>query len=250
MDLWKASYYTDDCLPYARNYENLTQEELATLIADARRNRWDVLSLRKCGLESLPDVFGDLPDLRVLAIGNSNADARSLTGRTNTFTYLPESLGELVNLQVLILHKCHIRELPKAIGQLKNLKVLRLDESKIYEIPDSIRQLSNLQYLDLSDCHLKEIPYALVRLGLPFVTNSYDSRNCINLTNTKLDEMDISLFSQSREIIEEYYQGNQTQTVNECKVIFLGDGAAGKSSIIERIVNGGFRACPKSSEHF
>ena len=62
--------------------------------------------------------------------------------------------------------------------------------------------------------------------------------NCVNLTKVSLDEGDLSLFAQPREVIEAYYQG-QTQ-IKECKVIFLGDGGAGKTALIKRITNGTF----------
>ena len=53
-----------------------------------------------------------------------------------------------------------------------------------------------------------------------------------------LEEGDISLFSQPREVIEAYYRGREDRkgkSVRECKVIFLGKGGAGKSSLIRRM---------------
>ena len=47
--------------------------------------------------------------------------------------------------------------------------------------------------------------------------------------------------AKNQDVIEEYNRNPTKETINECKVIFLGDGATGKSSLIERIVNGGFK---------
>lgn len=45
----------------------------------------------------------------------------------------------------------------------------------------------------------------------------------------------ISLFSHDKEFIDAYYEEEKIH-LNETKVVFLGDGEAGKSHIIERIM--------------
>ncbi|MBQ9348361.1 MAG: GTP-binding protein [Oscillibacter sp.] len=77
-------------------------------------------------------------------------------------------------------------------------------------------------------------------MGLPFVIDDGDAENCINLTGVRLKEGDLSLFGQPRDVIEAYYTGRSLEAIRECKVIFLGDGAAGKSCLIDRIVNDNF----------
>ena len=108
------------------------------------------------------------------------------------------------------------------------------------ELDELLRDAKRLRWeiLDLRDCHLQAVPYDVAALGLPFVIDNYAKGNGVNLTGVTLDEGDLQLFAQSREVIDAYYQ-KQTQ-VRECKVIFLGDGNAGKSSLIERMVNGTF----------
>ena len=56
---------------------------------------------------------------------------------------LPESIGQLSNLQELWLDDNQITELPESIGQLVNLQELWLDNNKITELPESIGQLIN-----------------------------------------------------------------------------------------------------------
>ena len=270
-------------MPYRRLYKNLPPEKLEELLRDAKRQRWEVLDLNRCGLSDIPDTLGELEDLRFVHIGNTFL---SINGRPNTFTALPDSIGNLKNLksldlydaqiralpdsignltslQSLNLHGVQIRALPDSIGNLKNLKSLDLHDAQIRALPDSIGNLSNLQELNLSDtqiralpdsignlsnlrnlnlrnCHLQEIPCGAVALGLPFVIDKkHPHKNCANLTGVTLDKGDLPLFAQPREVIEAYYRG-EAISIWECKAIFLGDGAAGKSSLIERMVNGTF----------
>ena len=180
-------------------------------------------------ITALPEFIGQLSNLQKLDLGGTQ------------ITALLESIGQLYNLQLLYLDRTLITILPESISQLSNLQILSLRNSKITALPESIGQLSNLKTLDLNACRLQSIPYGVVKLGLPFVTNNMSAENCVNLTGVTLDEGELSLFDQPREVIEEYYRNRMTETeadkrVNECKVIFLGDGAAGKSSLIERMM--------------
>ena len=258
-DIQEATIFLEKFMPYERLYKNLTPEELRELLRDAKRLRWDVLDLRCCGLSDIPDTLAELEDLRVLALGNLSV---SNTGDDNAFKKLPDSVTRLTNLQVLDLSYTNISALPDSIGNLTNLQALDLyntnisalpssvpcltnlqglylSGTQISALPDSIGNLKKLRKLDLRDCHLKAIPYGVVALGLPFVIDDrYANEDCVNLTGVTLDEGDLQLFEQGRDVIEAAYL-NQVP-VWECKVIFLGDGAAGKSSLIERMVNGTF----------
>ena len=69
---------------------------------------------------------------------------------------------------------------------------------------------------------------------MKFIFDRYTCRG-IDLSYTKLLNMEMSLFERPLSFIQEFYK--DSKYVNECKIIFLGDGDAGKTSIIERIVN-------------
>ena len=56
---------------------------------------------------------------------------------------LPESIGQLSNLQKLSLDYNQITKLPESIGQLVNLQRLWLFNNQITELPESIEQLVN-----------------------------------------------------------------------------------------------------------
>ena len=60
-------------------------------------------------------------------------------------TKLPESIGQLVNLQILLLDNNQITMLPESIGQLSNLQELWLGDNQITVLPESIWQLVNCE---------------------------------------------------------------------------------------------------------
>ena len=188
-----------------------------------------LFDLRGTRLSTLPDSIGGLSSLSNLFLNGTRIHI------------LPETIGNLNNLRLLDLRGTPITMLPDSFSKLSNLQVLLLGNTKIRNLPDGIFHFPHLETLDLSGCHVSSIPYSAVETGLPFVISNKKASKCINLTDTALDEGELSLFLQPRDVIEEYYHNRATETVNECKVIFLGDGAAGKSSLIERIIHDNFQ---------
>ena len=92
-------------------------------------------------------------------------------------------LGQITNLEDLLLASCEITSLPKEMGLFKNLRMLGLDHNDIRQLPEEIKMCKNLtslylngnsnlniekifdaiqdlpiEYLDISDCNLKYLP--------------------------------------------------------------------------------------------
>ena len=118
---------------------------------------------------------------------------------------------------------------------------LDLSMTQLREIPDGIRKLDRLQYLGLRNLELTQLPHWLPALNLPFSTD-YAGRG-ISLFGSEIRGVDMSIFDQPREVIVEWFEERRKAAaggpLNEVKVVFLGDGDAGKSHTIARLLNDG-----------
>ncbi|MBI5355454.1 MAG: hypothetical protein HZB68_03285 [Candidatus Aenigmarchaeota archaeon] len=71
------------------------------------------------GLEKIPDVIGDLSNLRYL----------SLAG--NDLSSIPKSIGNLHDLRYLYLHGNDIKSIPSSVENLRNIRSFYLDKEKL-----------------------------------------------------------------------------------------------------------------------
>lgn len=127
----------------------------------------------------------------------------------------------------------------ESLSKMKKLEWLDISHTQIHSLPQWLGERECLRQIDLSGLHLHSIPAELLRLDIPFEFEDPGPFGAgIVLENTTLAAQPISLFEQPRELIKAYYEGTQIP-VNEAKVIFLGDGGAGKTHTIQRIHNNG-----------
>lgn len=209
------------------------------------------LNLTDCAsLVSLSGLY-DLPQLASLRLSG----CRSLAE-------LPD-LNQFPQLMSLRLSGCRsLVELPD-LGLLSKLTVLDLSDLQIDRIPESICRLNSLRYLDLSDSHIKKLPVFLPDIAFKFHAGSsddsqwlfeigmriaeldvYSEERCnqkaeIALFNTTIEGVDMSIFEQPYEMVVKWFRDRNRVPLNEIKVVFLGDGEAGKSHTIARLMNDG-----------
>jgi len=79
-------------------------------------------------------------------------------------TALPESIGQLHNLQRLNCSKNQLQSLPESIGQLQKLKSLYCNGNQLQALPESLAQLHNLQELNCAHNKLKTLPESIGQL--------------------------------------------------------------------------------------
>ncbi len=118
-------------------------------IEQARLKEATKLNLNGMKLTELPESLGNLTQLQLLNLGY------------NELTELPESFGQLAQLQELNLEKNKLTELPESLGQLTQLQLLNLGYNKLTELPESFGQLTQLQKLSLHSNQLTELPVSL-----------------------------------------------------------------------------------------
>jgi hypothetical protein len=133
----------------------------------ARRSGSTKLDLRGAKLTELPESLGQLTQLQSLDLGD------------NQLTMLPEWLGQLTQLTVLYIPSNQLTFIPQSIAQLSNLQELVLTKNNIAVLPPEIGELSNLIYLCLGFAlggnPITELPDFFDRLSN---LNDLTARNC------------------------------------------------------------------------
>jgi internalin A len=190
------------------------------------------LNLRNNQISEIPEALAHLTSLQELNLDN------------NQISEIPEALAHLTSLQFLFLYNNQIREIPEALAQLTSLQRLDLDNNQISEIPEALTQLTSLQYLDLRNNQIREIPEALAHL--------------VNLKRLVLENNPIT--NVPPEIIRQGWgetildDGNpqaifsylkdkgEKRPLNELKVLLVGEGDVGKTSLLKRLLHNTFNS--------
>ena len=74
---------------------------------------------------------------------------------------MPESLGQLKQLEQLYIWGNRLTALPEELKQLPMLQYLNLSENRLPTLPESLGQSGLLQYLDVSENQLTALPQGL-----------------------------------------------------------------------------------------
>ena len=240
--------------------ETLFEEEQAELAAIRRLNlgEWEgelPHSIRTLtALESLDLSFSKVSNLAPLSgltaleslalSGTQVSDLTPLSGltaleslklmRSQASDLTP--LSGLTALKSLDLRGTQVSDLTPLSG-LTALKSLYLRGTQVNDL-DPLRGLERLEHLDLRDCDLRAIPRELYkRLQVVHMDNEYHEKG-LWLGGATLSTQPISIFGEGDGPIWAYYDAPKVP-VRESKVIFLGDGGAGKTHTIKRILNKG-----------
>jgi len=79
----------------------------------------------------------------------------------NRVEELPEEIGGLISLSLLIVSSNTLHELPEGIGQLTNLQILKAEQNEIDDITESIGGCISLEELMLTDNSIEFLPSAI-----------------------------------------------------------------------------------------
>ena len=207
----------------------VTQDELLRLINEAAADGRPTLDLAGEELNELPPEIGKLTRLKTLVLGR--LDRGEYFG--NNLKVLPNEIGQLTSLQLLSLDSNQLSRLPESITQLTSLRSLDLSANQLSSLPESIAQLSSLQSLDLGYNQLSSLPKWAKALE-------------------KLEELDLrgNPLPISPEILGQRYEASETLDfyfslqaeegsipLYEAKLILVGEGGAGKTSLAKKIVS-------------
>jgi internalin A len=209
------------------------------------------LDLRSNQLTALPTEVGQLTTLQMLDLGDNllaalPAEVGQLTNlqtlnlSSNQLTALPAEVGRLTNLQMLHLGGNQLTALPAEVGRLTSLQGLYLWGNRLTALPTEVGQLTNILDLDLASNQLTALPAEVGRLanlrGLP-------------LWGNQLAEPLPELVEQGTDALLAYLRSlRDAEAQYEAKLLLLGDGEAGKSSVVAQMRGEGFDP-DRSSTH-
>jgi internalin A len=228
----------------------------------ARLSDLEVLQVWSNELEALPDMWADLPRLRVLNLHN------------NHLHRLPPSFGALHRLERLDLGKNRFSNFPDILTDLQNLRTIILGGNQFHSIPETVSNWRNLEALDLNsdpsmevfiddendvdlmrrrskdepvrESELKVLPTGLrelpalrvlvlhgnPRLGLPdeLLGGGHGSEYTLEPWAGNVGD-----------ILDYYFRTRGgARPLNEAKLLLLGWGGVGKTSLVNRLVRGRF----------
>jgi internalin A len=169
-------------------------------------------------LTDLPPEIGQLTSLRVLDISS------------NELTELPPEIGQLTSLRVLDISSNELTELPPQIGQLANLQELSIPNNRVTELPPQIDQLTNLRELDLRANELTALPSQLADLLLKGLR--------LSTQNNPLSEPLPEFIGRGLQALVTYLRSLKDAIAHyEAKVLLVGEGNVGKTSLIAALRN-------------
>ena len=226
------------------------------------------LDLSHNQLTTFPSEIIKLTNLKELDIGDNQLfqlpsivkliNLTELNLGDNQLTTLPYGIGELRNLKTLYLSNNQLTSLPYDIWKLESLERLGLADNPFIILPPEITNLVNLKWLDLSRCGLINLPSEidqLTKLEYLYLSSNkltelpLEINKLTNLKRLVLKGNPLSIPPEILELTDEpkktvnYYlqhQINQKKPLNEAKMIIVGQGAVGKTSLVKQLLENSF----------
>jgi len=232
----------------------MDEKALIKLIEEAAGDGRDKLDLFGQGIKSLPPRIGQLTNLTVLYLYDNQLtsvpkELGQLTNLTelylhnNQLTSVPKELGQLANLRELYLHENQLTRVPKELGQLTSLKTLYLYDNELTSVPKELGQLTNLRRLDLQKNQLRSLPREILDLRLEIRWEWKLGQEGIFLWDNPLESPPVEVVKRGRDAVRQWFEALEEEgesRLNEVKVLLVGYGGAGKTSLVRRLRTGKF----------
>lgn len=155
----------------------------------------------------------------------------SLKGKN--LTDFPLDICSLTNLQTLDISDNRLKIFPPEIQGLSNLVQIEASNNQIESIPPEIGKLKNLKRLFLQNNPIQQIPSSIKNLKL----------EQLDIRGSKLGiPPEILAKTTNASSLIDYYFSNETLPLREAKVILVGQGSVGKTSLVNRLVRNTYNA--------
>ena len=212
--------------------------------------RLNALNTLNLALNHVTDITAikNLIDLKVLNLNfNKIIDFSPLKGllNLNSLSLAGNDLGNISfiksmnNLNTLDLSHNSINEL-SFLRRFSGLNSLNLSNNQVEDI-SFIQAMKNLKRLDIRKNSIRELPEEIVSLDMDIVLDdkliSY-SEQYIMLSSNPIVKPPIEIITKGKAQIRDYFKSlktEETRNLNEVKLLLVGDGAVGKTSLVNRL---------------
>ena len=160
-------------------------------------------------------------------------------------------MERLISLKSFSWRGSSLEEISLSFEGLNNLRELNLSHNKLNRVPESLKYIEKLARLDLSNNAIASLPIWISELKQLEELLLHGNNLRLPLEVLGPNEIDILLASlESKEvkpakpadIISYYFRAqSEMRPLNEAKLILLGKGNAGKTSLVNRLVHEKFK---------
>jgi internalin A len=194
-------------------------------------------------LTSMPDALGKLTALQTLYLSN------------NQLTSVAEAVGKLTALRELFLSHNQLTSVPEAVGKLTALQSLWLSDNRLTSVPEDLGQLTALHTLGLNNNQLTIVPEALRTLCTEGKLKHLflHGNPALGIPDSILGPTREEVFhsdpkqrkpaARPSDILDFYFSQRRgaasgtLREVGEVKVMLVGRGGAGKTSLRRFFLN-------------
>lgn len=254
----------------------MTTTELKEYILKAVENGNQSINLSKKGIIELPKEIGLLKNLGTLDLSGNNItrlpkeignllNLRDLNLKDNELFDLPDAIGNLENLDSIHLNSNLFREFPRQLYDLKKLKHICIAANFISKIGDDISRLTLLRDIQLSSNKIEVFPLGLTKIiGLKKISIERNLLRSIPIEVTQMNNLDELLILHNSTSIPPEVIARGTRFIfnhlkkldaaknkkffNEAKLIFVGDGNVGKTSLVRLLQGSKFNRGQEKTE--
>jgi len=144
---------------------------------------------------------------------------------SNQIAELPAEIAQLVNLRVLSVTDNRLSALPPPLAKLKNLEWLYLANNQFTCVSAEITQLANLKVLSLDNNQIKQLPETITNLS---------NLKVVSLHNNPLIFPPPEIVTQGTQEILTYLRLDKKPQW-AAKLLFVGEGGVGKTSLLHKL---------------
>ena len=222
---------------------NLSDNQLSDISPLKKLTNLMELNLRQNQLRDISSLRG-LTNLTELNLkGNQLSDISPLKELTNlTKLYLNYNqlteispLKDLLKLTVLYLQENRISDI-SALKKLTQLNFLWLWGNQINDI-SPIKMLKKLAELGLNSNKIEKLPVWITDFNLDILYNEEGNDGKIHIGNNPLKFPPVEIVKQGKKAIINYFrslEGKKRVKLNEVKVLLVGEGMSGKTSLLKQ----------------